>query len=307
MSARASEAAVPSAADVIAERFASLSPGHQRLAEFILAHPHQAAMMTLEEMSRSTGVSVATANRLAVKLGLNGYPQFKELLRSGLRDALSHPPPSGIDGFRVRGNASQAAWARSLDADLRRIRSLSIEAADGAFARACDRLSKARRLFIVGFGSSAFIAQYACFNFSTLRPGSEAITNSSGIEGASRRLIDAGREDVALQLAFARYSEAGTVVARQLVAQRVPIIAITDSETSPVASLADTKFIVPKKSGFVLTGGGAGAVALVEALLHGTASAIGLDEVERRAAYVARLAGPALAPSDSLEYQQRNC
>lgn len=252
-------------------------------------------MMTLEEMAQSAGVSVATANRLAAKLGLGGYPEFKELLRSGLREAL-RPAPEGIDGLRLRGSARQAAWARSLDEDVRRIQSVSAEGSDGAFASACNKLSKARRLFIAGFGSSAFLAQYAAYNFSTLRPGCDAITDSSGFEGASRRLVDAGSDDIALQFAFARYSEAATRAARQFVAQGVPVVAITDSEKSPVAHLADMKFVVPKKSGFVLTGGGAGAVALVEALLHGTASAIGLEEVERRAAHLSDIIGPTLVP-----------
>lgn len=294
MTSMPAETASVSATDLIAERFASLSAGHQRVAEFILAHPHRAAMMTLKEMSRSTGVSVATANRLAAKLGLNGYPQFKELLRTGLREAL-RPASDGIDGLRVGGKPREAAWARSLDADVRRIRRIITGANDAAFATACTKLSNSRRVFIVGFGSSAFLAQYAAFNFSTLRPGCEAITDSSGTEGVSRRIVDASSQDIALQLAFARYSEAGVRVAQQLATLGVPLLTITDSAASPVAAFsAGTTFVVRKKSGFVLTGGGAGAVAVIEALLHGTARAIGLDEVEGRAAALSKLIGPAL-------------
>lgn len=284
-----------SAADIIAERFASLSPGHQRLAEFILSHPHQAAMMTLEEMSLTAGVSVATANRLAAKLGLKGHPEFKELLRSGLREAL-RPPPDGVDGLRVAGNAQETAWARSLDEDVRRIQGFRENASDRDFASACNKLAKARRLFIVGFGSSAFLAQYAAYNFSTMRPGCEALIDSSGIEGVSRRLIDANSEDIALQLAFARHSSVGTDVSRQFATLGVPIIAVTDSATSPVANLANASFAVARKSGSILTGGGAGAVAVIEGLLHGTAQAIGLIEVERRAEHLSEIAGPALVP-----------
>ena len=103
-----------SAADIIAERFASLSPGHQRLAEFILSHPHQAAMMTLEEMSLTAGVSVATANRLAAKLGLKGHPEFKELLRSGLREALR--PPPRLEALLGRPQVPDPVQGRASDA-----------------------------------------------------------------------------------------------------------------------------------------------------------------------------------------------
>jgi len=283
-----------SALEVIAEHFAALSPGHRRVAEFILSNPHQAAMMTLEEISGLTGVSVATANRLATKLGLSGYPAFKALLRSDLEQAL-RPSPENVDGLRLGGYARATPWARSLEEDVRRIQRVTAPGGDSAFASACNRLAKARRVFIAGFGSSAFLAQYAAYNFSTLRQGCAAVTDSSGLEGVSRRLLDASGDDIALQLAFARYSEAGTRVAKHFVAKGVPLLAITDSTASPVASLADTSFVVEKKSGFILTGGGAGAVALVEALLHGTASAIGLNKVERRANDLTSLLGPALA------------
>jgi DNA-binding MurR/RpiR family transcriptional regulator len=238
-------------------------------------------------------VSVATANRLATKLGLSGYPAFKALLRSDLEEAL-RPSSVSIDGVRLGGYARATPWARSLEADVRRIQSATAPGGDSAFASACNRLAKARRVFVAGFGSSAFLAQYAAYNFSTLRPGCEAVTDSSGLEGASRRLLDASLDDVALQLAFARYSEAGTRVAKQFVDQGVPILAITDSTASPAASLAQLCFVVEKKSGFILSGGGAGAVALVEALIHGTASAIGLDKVESRACDLTALLGPAV-------------
>lgn len=295
MTSQTTAGATLSAADVIAEHFAKLSPGHQRLAEFILAHPHQAAMMTLDEMSQATGVSIATANRLASKLGLTGYPQFKELLRSGLREALL-PTSSGGDGLQLGGHAREAAWARSLEEDVTRIESFRAEMSDGAFASACSKLARARRILITGFGSSAYLAQYAAYNFSTLRPGCDATTDSSGTEGVSRRLIDATGEDIALQLSFARYSEAATGVARQFASQGVPAIAITDSADSPSAQSADIAFVIRRKSGFVLTGGGAGAVAVIEALLHGTAHSIGLAEIERRAASLSKLIGPALVP-----------
>ena len=285
-----------SAVGVIAARFGSLSPGHRRLAEFILEQPHEAAIMTLEQLSRATKVSVATANRLANKLGLSGYPELKALLRSDLQKAL-RPGLKEVDGLRIRASSRDTEWTRSLQEDVRRIHGLVVAGADGAFASASDRLAKAGRVFMVGFGSSAFLAQYAAYNFSTLRAGCEAITDSSGHEGISRRIIDASSGDVALQLAFARYSDAGTRVAQQFTERGVSLIAITDSASSPVASVADMSFVVEKKPGFILTGGGAGAVALLEALLHGTASAIGLEKVEQRATHLTSLIGPALISS----------
>ena len=272
-----------SAVALITERYGSLSPGHKRLADFILASPHEAALMTLERLSGATGVSAATANRLARKLGLTGYPELKRLLHAELREAL-RPVEDLVESVRASGLSRAAPWTMSIDQDVQRIRGISAVGGDAAFAKASNLIARARRVFVAGFGSSAFIAHYAAFNLLTLRDGCEALAGGGWTEEAHRKILGAGPEDVAIQLAFARYTEPGLQIAEHLHRARVPIVAVTDSAGSPLAPFAAVTILVERQADFVLTGGGAGAVAAIEALLRGTAAAIGLEEVERRAA-----------------------
>jgi DNA-binding MurR/RpiR family transcriptional regulator len=285
------------AAELISDHYGTLSAGHRKLADYILDNPHDAALMTLEGLAAASGVSVATANRLGSRLGLSGHPELKARLRQGLQDAL-RPTEQSVDALRIGGFARAAPWTRSIEEDVRRIHGIRANGGDSAFARASDLIAKARRLLLVGFGSSAFVAQYAAFNFATLRDDCHAITDSSGVEGAFRNAIGAGPQDVAIQLAFARYSEAGTRMANRLREAGVQIVAISDAADSPIALLAAASFVVERKSGFVLTGGGAGAVAIVEALLHGTSAAIGIEEVQRRAARLTSMLDTAIVPTE---------
>src|ERR1700682_628839 len=60
-----------------ADAYPTLSQAHRKAADFVLKHPFQAATMMIEELARAAGVSVATANRFARALGIDGYPAFR--------------------------------------------------------------------------------------------------------------------------------------------------------------------------------------------------------------------------------------
>jgi len=277
---------------VIAARFADLSAGHRSVAEFILSSPHEAALMTLKDLARAAGVSEATANRFSGRLGLSGHPELKRMLHEELRDTLRSIETFGE--VMAQARVSGDPWRMSLEDDAARLREIAPLGGWGRFAMASSKLATARTVWLVGFGSSAFLAQYAEFCLSALRPGCRVLVDSGGGEGAQRRLLDAGPEDVALQIAFARYSGAGLTVAADLNAQKVPIIGITDSPDSPLVPFNDISIIVPRKPGFVLTGAGAGAMAAIDALLRGTADVLGDDAVMRRSARLTSLLGPSV-------------
>lgn len=288
---------VMTASALVGAHYAGLSPGHRRLADFILANPHQAALATLEEMAGAADVSVATANRLAAKLGLGGHPELKRLLRVELEQAL-RPVEDASSMVRHDSQARSSPWRAAIDDELRRIEGIRAVGGEASFAKAAALLAGARRVFIIGFGSQSFFAQFAAFNLASLRSNVDAIVDSGGAESAERKLLDAGPEDAVLFLSFARYSTPSFRIAERLAKARVPILCITDSEQSPVARKAKLVILVERKPGFILFGGGAGAVAAIEALLHGTAAAIGVEEVERRSARLTSALGDAIRAPD---------
>ena len=273
---------------LIAERYGVLSASHRLVADFILANPHEAALMTLRDIAGATGVSEATINRLGAKLGLAGHVALKDRLRSELKAAL-RPVEAFTAALQEEAATDRAPWTSSIEEDLQRISGIQAVGGDKAYAQASHLLATSRNVFLVGFGSSAFIAQYAAFCLSSLRDGCEALTDSSGVEGAVRKSLSAGPEDVALQIAFARYSEPAVGMAKRLHAAKVPIIGVTDSANAPILPFVSNAFMVERKTSFILSSPGAAAVAVIEALMRGAAAAIGFDAVSRRSARLTSL------------------
>ena len=67
----------------------TLTRSHRQMAEYVLAHPLQAATMPIDELAATVGVSVATANRFARALEFEGYAQFRAALVLGFEATLA--------------------------------------------------------------------------------------------------------------------------------------------------------------------------------------------------------------------------
>ena len=71
----------------IEQQAASLSRTEKRVADWVLAHPRQAADATLAEVARACGASEPTVVRFCRSVGLGGFRE----LRIRLTEALSRP------------------------------------------------------------------------------------------------------------------------------------------------------------------------------------------------------------------------
>ncbi|HBD34953.1 MAG TPA: MurR/RpiR family transcriptional regulator, partial [Cupriavidus sp.] len=76
----------------IARALPTLTPAHQRMAQYVLENPFRAATMRIDEFATAVDVSVATANRFARALGFEGYPQFRTELVRGFEATLAPKP-----------------------------------------------------------------------------------------------------------------------------------------------------------------------------------------------------------------------
>ncbi|OZI23410.1 transcriptional regulator [Bordetella genomosp. 9] len=223
-------------ADRIANAQPTLSPTQHRLAEYVLAHQFRAATMTIDEFAAANGVSVATANRFARTLGLPGYPQFRAELARGFESALAP-----VEKLRTRlAHPATAAevFAASLQEDARNAeRSLqSLDAA--ACERAVDAVLAARRIYIVGFGASGFLAGLMHRSLFMHCDVVESLAGPGGVSQAARRLPRMKPDDLMVVIGFPRYVNDTVTLAAAAREAGVPVLALTDKPTSPLAPLA---------------------------------------------------------------------
>jgi DNA-binding MurR/RpiR family transcriptional regulator len=221
----------------IVEAFNGLSPQLQTAARYVLDCPDDVALLSMREQARRAGVPPATMTRLAKRLGLEGYDEVRALYAGAVRDGtLGFAGKAGqqVETQKLRGERALAAdMALSLS---RQIARLAETPTLDRLADAAGRLHQARRIYCLGFRSCHAIAWHFHYMLSLLGDKTVMLDDAGGIGLDAIR--DATDSDVVLAASVEPYARATIEAARYAHRQGVPVVALTDSEVSPLAQIA---------------------------------------------------------------------
>jgi DNA-binding MurR/RpiR family transcriptional regulator len=221
----------------IVEAFNGLSPQLQTAARYVLDCPDDVALLSMREQARRAGVPPATMTRLAKRLGLEGYDEVRALYAGAVRDGtLGFAGKAGVqvETQKLRGERALAAdMALTLS---RQIARLAETPTLDRLADAAGRLHQARRIYCLGFRSCHAIAWHFHYMLSLLGDKTVMLDDAGGIGLDAIR--DAAGDDVVLAASVEPYARATIEAARYAARQGVPVVALTDSEVSPLAQIA---------------------------------------------------------------------
>ena len=129
-----------------------------------------------------------------------------------------------------------------LHRDMENIR-MAIDQTDASeFDRVTDMIAAAKHIYIVGFRSSSFLAGYLNFYFRLIFDNVTLV--SGGAAGTFDQIFRVGPGDIVFTICFPRYSELALKTIQFAKDRGATIIALTDSELSPVARAADASILV---------------------------------------------------------------
>jgi len=222
---------------MLGKLYPNLSKAHRKIADYVLANTFRAATMSIDELSDAAGVSLATANRFAHALGFDGYAPFRNALLGDFESLLA---PVEKMRTEVQKNATSIEiMEAALNSDIRNIeatrRMLVAEHCD----QAAEMILRAERVFVIGFGASAFLAGLMVH---ALEPFCRTIisgVNAGGPSQTGRQFFKLDQRDVVIALAYPRYATDTVRLARRAVEKGAQLIAFTDVPHSPLAALAD--------------------------------------------------------------------
>ena len=212
---------------LIAQAGKRLTPTERRIAEVVLEEPTLLAFGTVATLAERVGTSRPSIVRFATKLGFEGYTGLQEHVRRDLSKQLSRPSD------RVRHSEGSIAPARlAMESALATV----FEALGGGrLERMARPIAQAPNVWILTGETSRAGAYALQSGISMVRSHVRLIEEHS----SGRDLSSAARGDVAVVFDFARYRRHSITAARELAAQGVHIVAITDGPLSPLAQLTE--------------------------------------------------------------------
>ena len=210
------------------------SKGQRAIASFLTAHHDKAAYMTAGALGRTVGVSESTIVRFAAELGYEGYPQMQKALRASLRSTMTSLQRMDLGGGKFVGGDYLKSVLLS---DLDNLRATLDNIDRAAFAEAVEAVLHARCLYIMGARSSAILASFLHFYLKLLLDPVRLVHPSADSE-MLEQVMRIGPEDVLIGISFPRYSRHTVQTMRYARDQGARVIALTDTERSPLCSIA---------------------------------------------------------------------
>ena len=219
----------------IQENMTYFSKGQKLIANFILSSYDKAAFMTACKLGKTVNVSESTVVRFAAELGYDGYPSMQKALQEMIRNKLTSIQRIEVSNDRI---GDQDIMSMVMQSDIEKIR-LTLEETDRtSFSRAVEAISSARRVYILGVRSASALANFMSFYFTFIFDNVVHVDTTS-ISEVFEQVMRIGPDDVLIGLSFPRYSKRTVKAMQYAKKQGATVIAITDSDVSPLANIAD--------------------------------------------------------------------
>ena len=251
----------PPASHVAAERllkairdeFESLSRQLKLIARYIEQHRDHIGLDRIQDVAERCGVQPSAVIRFAKRFGFSGYTEMQKIFRDGITQQLA---PSRNYQARIRG-VIEAAQGRLTSADIADefiggsiagMQELKRDLHSSVFDDAVALLAATPTIWVVGSRRSFAVASYLTYALQHTDKRIELLSGLGSMHEGQLRGLRA--RDVMLVVSFAPYAEESLQCARVAASRGAHVVAITDSQMSPLASLAAAVLMVNESSTF---------------------------------------------------------
>lgn len=223
--------------DRIKSMLPEFSKGQRSIGNYLISNYDKAAFMTASKLGEVAGVSESTVVRFASALGFEGYPELQVALQELIRTRLTPVQRMEVTNDRI---GSGDVLESVLNSDISKIRATLESVSRRDFDSAVDALMSSRKIYIIGMRSSASLASFLAFNLRFMFERVSLVQTTSGSE-VFEQLLRVSEKDAVIAISFPRYSKRIINAVEYAHSQGAHIIALTDSERSPLATYADSK------------------------------------------------------------------
>ncbi len=217
----------------------------QRLiAEYISDNYDKAAFMTAGRLAKEARASESTVVRFAAELGYNGYQEMQQDLQELLKNKFTAIQRIELASDRMSGDIVESV----LRSDVNNILETLDNIDRAEFEKAVECILNSEKIYITGVRAAAPLAQFLGFYLNIMFPNVHIISTIS-VSEVFEQLLRLSDKDVLIGISFPRYSRRTTSAMQFAHDRKANVIAITDSDNSPLCKFADYR--ITAKSGMV--------------------------------------------------------
>jgi DNA-binding MurR/RpiR family transcriptional regulator len=219
-----------------------LTASQSRILEYLLGHPDDVAYMSSGQLAESLGMSNATIVRFCQHIGFKGYIDLQRHIRQEIKTRLSVPQ-------RLQKQPVNILQARDflktiLKSDQENLATAAQILSSELFEQLVTDIQSKQEIWVLGLRSCHGAAHYFSTNLRFLSRRVNLISLDAGTVWSQ---IQPGLNPEALliSISFPRYCRQTIEIAQLFHDAGARVVAITDSEISPLAKLGDLVFPLP--------------------------------------------------------------
>lgn len=223
---------------IIQNEFSKLSKGQKIIAQYILSDYDKVAFMTAAKLGDTVGVSESTVVRFANALGFDGYPDLQKSLQELIKTKLT--TVQRVEMSKEYSN-DFTTLKKVLRADIENIKGTLDDIDPEAFEMAINKITTAKKIYIVGLRSSATLGEYLAFYLNFILDN--VVLVNYGISDVFEQILKVTKDDLVIGISFPRYSKRTYELLEYAKKQGADIISITDSKLAPISELSSNILI----------------------------------------------------------------
>jgi DNA-binding MurR/RpiR family transcriptional regulator len=225
--------------DKISDNFQELTPSQRKVAQYVYHNINEAFLLNSFQIAKTANVSEATVTRFLTNLGFSGFSEFKREIARQVLESFSTTQrlAESAEDLKARGNV----FSEILQGDIENIQTLTATISDRLFEQAVNELCSARSIYVLGLRSSYALAFYLTFDLRFFLD--RVILIKPGIGDMPEQVLGVTKDDVLVVISFRRYTRESFDIAEKIKKRAGSVIALTNSELSPVAKLADVTLV----------------------------------------------------------------
>lgn len=221
------------------DSYDQLSSGQKKVAKIFFEEPNKIAFSPAFEIGRHVDVSESTVIRLTQKLGYKGYTEVQEIVQKELSKERVLRQYQEMSSLSIE----QSFVHRLMDADAENILKMKNNLDEKTFQRVVQLISNTEKVYITGslfsFGIAHFFTQWM-----NMTLGNAELIIHGDVQ-YYQQLSKMTSNDVVIAIIFPRYMNSTLETVQYAKTLGAIVIAITDSELSPVCQYSDLLLKVP--------------------------------------------------------------
>ncbi|MFD4819506.1 MurR/RpiR family transcriptional regulator [Peribacillus butanolivorans] len=223
------------------EMYLNLSKSQQKVAKLFFDDMNIINYSTAAEIGKMANVSESTVIRLSQTLGYKGYTDFQDDFRQNF--------PQGrilAQSQEVRGFDKDSLLKDLIEGDIQNLELVMKTLEEANLEKIAQMITSANKVFIVGQMSTYGLAHFLSQWLHMMLGHTQLLTPNTVNYYSELGKLD--EETVVISIVFPRYLNSTLEIIKIAKEKGAKVIAITDSELSPVAPYADFQLTIPINS-----------------------------------------------------------